>query len=176
MHGGEISGNRTNFGMGGGVYNGNPSYEGDGLFVITGGVVYGTEEPPGFAGPGSWDNYKNEDNGGRGGAFYILGGTVAWGRMGYYYLDENDHIAFKEDRRYYEEDKRGEPFVADISIGMPTIDPLYWGKDENGNDKYIPNIMMNEAYAKLDTNNDTIRVDPDDGVYINGIRKEDFNK
>jgi hypothetical protein len=177
MHGGEISGNKTNLGVGGGVYTGNPSYEDDGLFVITGGVVYGTTMPAGFHDPTNWDKYANVDNGGKGGAFYKLGGLVAWGRRGYYDLDENNAIRFNADKRYEEEDKKGEQFVADVSIGIPTIEMIDWG---NGDIK-VPNIKMDmdmdmdEAFVKLDTNNNTIEVDPYVGVYINGVLKIKFN-
>jgi hypothetical protein len=78
MHGGEISGNRTNAGMGGGVYNGNPGYDEDGIFIITGGVIYGNgdKQTPPAPNP-SLDNI-DRGGGSQGGALYILGGTVAW--------------------------------------------------------------------------------------------------
>jgi len=177
MHGGEISGNRANLGQGGGVYNGNAAYEDDGLFIITGGVIYGGKEkenmPVGFHDPDNWEKYANIDNGGgsKGGTFYLLGGLVAWGRRGYYYLDENDAIKFKADTRYEE----GKDFIADVAIGTPSIDMLYWGKDESGNDKYVPNIKMDQGLAKQENSNKTIKVDPDVGVYINGTLEVDFS-
>jgi len=175
MHGGEISGNRANLGQGGGVYNGNAAYEDDGLFIITGGIIYGgkNDMPVGFHDPTNWEKYANIDNGGgsKGGTFYLLGGLVAWGRRGYYYLDENDAIKFKADTRYEE----GKDFIADVAIGTPSIDMLYWGVDESGNDKYVPNIKMDEGLAKQENSNKTIKVDPDVGVYINGILEVDFS-
>jgi len=177
MHGGEISGNRANLGQGGGVYNGNAAYEDDGLFIITGGVIYGGKEkenmPVGFHDPDNWEKYANIDNGGgsKGGTFYLLGGLVTWGRRGYYYLDETDTIKFKPDTRYEE----GKDFIADVAIGTPSIVPLYWGKDELGNDKYVPNIKMDEGLAKQENSNKTIKVDPNVGVYINGILEVNFS-
>jgi hypothetical protein len=173
MYGGEISGNRANVGLGGGVYNGNPSYEDDGLFVITGGVIYGREKPADFPDSANWDEYANIDNGGgnRGGAIYLLGGMVAWGRKGYYDLDENDKPRFNPDTRPLE---KGKEFAADVSIGKPFVGQLYWGIDESGHEKYVPNIIMSEGIAKQDTTNKTIRVDPDVGVYIDGILDVDF--
>ncbi|MDR2701548.1 MAG: hypothetical protein LBB72_03870 [Spirochaetaceae bacterium] len=176
MHGGEISGNKTNLGVGGGVYTGNPSYEDDGLFVITGGIVYGTKKPnaPPYDAltDAEWEKLANTDNGGKGGAFYKLGGTVAWGRRGYYDVGENGQPRFNQDTR---EVKKGEQFVADISIGIPTIEMLDWGEDESGNVIKVPNIKMDEASVGQDTNNDTIEVDPNVGVYINGVLKAEFN-
>jgi hypothetical protein len=173
MYGGEISGNRANVGQGGGVYNGNSAYEEDGLFVITGGVIYGRDMPPDFHDPDNWDKYANIDNGGgsRGGAFYLLGGTVAWGRRGYYELDEDDNIVFIADTRF--EDGKLNLF-ADVAIGIPTFDQLVSETDEDGNPtKYVTNIRMSESIAKQDTSNKTIEVKTD-GVYIHGKREVVF--
>jgi hypothetical protein len=199
MHGGEISGNRTNMGMGGGVYTGNPAYEDDGVFVMTGGVVYGRDKPTNWdASLGAWETYANKDNGGgsQGGAFHVLGGIVAWGRRGYYDLDENDAIRYTPDTRYEDcladpdEDVRGKQFFPDISIGQPHIKT---SSDTEPEYIYIADgtLIMKQDFARIISkkqggSNETIEVVPvagtskvtgdpvGPGVYIEGDATVDF--
>jgi hypothetical protein len=204
MHDGEIYGNHTNFGMGGGVYNGNPGYEDDGIFIITGGTIYGnnTTDP----------TKANYDNGGQGGAFYILGGLVAWGRRGSYELVEdpvwkaltqkqkeeadprsqylnyttgNYVYTFVPDKKYESTiqqttNKVREPFTPYISIGKPSIGFIEWGKKYNGADIYMPTIDMvigdvdSPLQIKQGSSNKTLEV-RSDGVYIDDTLIADFN-
>ena len=98
MHGGEIAGNRADLGSGGGVYNGNSVYDEDGLFVITGGTIYGTNE-------GENSNIDNFT----GGSIYREGGVVAYGKLGYYTINAaGDGFDFFSDNRI-------------ISIGIPVF-------------------------------------------------------
>jgi hypothetical protein len=205
MHGGEIYGNHTNFGMGGGVYNGNPGYEDDGIFVITGGTIYGTDNPT--------DKTKeNYDNGGQGGSFYILGGLVAWGRRGYYELVEdpvwktltpeqkkdadprsqylkngtgNYVYTFVPDKKYENtmdltNNKKREPFTPDISIGKPEIDFIDWGGKYNGVDIKMPTLKMDigdvDSTPKIKQGNSNSTLEVrSNGVYVDGTLIADFN-
>jgi hypothetical protein len=175
MHGGKISGNKTNAGMGGGVYNGNPGYEDDGLFIITGGIVYGNGEKLEPPAPTSNDNI-DRGGGSQGGAFYLLGGTVAWGRRGYYDLDGSGSVRFNPDTRYEDgldiskpnkEDMRGRQFIPDIAIGKASKGTIW--------ETSVPTIEMDQDFAKQKTSsNNTIEVKPNDGVYINGNKEVSF--
>ncbi|MDR0486858.1 MAG: hypothetical protein LBG91_01290 [Treponema sp.] len=123
MHGGEIYGNKTNIGNGAGIYNGSPGYDEDGIFVITGGVIYGAEMPAGFDAnrpSTAWDIYKNVDRGGSGGSFYVLGGQVVWGRRGYYELVEGPDWQWMT-----QEQRKAEPLKQFIKTGSGETDFMY---------------------------------------------------
>jgi hypothetical protein len=192
MYGGEIYGNTANIGLGGGVNNGTASNTYAGTFHMTGGIIYGLEPPENLSmieDPKqeyynvNWATYKNEDHGsgGVGGTFYVVGGTLAWGRRGYYYL-ENGLIRFKPDTRYEKGIADGiEPekriYFADVAAGIPKPVNIY-DKNEQGDLIPVPTIEMgmDGIFAKLKNSNKTIRVDPDYGVYLDGIRVVTFSE
>jgi hypothetical protein len=123
MYGGEIYGNRTNVGNGAGIYNGSPGYDEDGMFVITGGVIYGDIMPTDFHTPGEWEKYRNsekEGRGGSGGSFYILGGQVVWGRRGYYELVEAPGWQWMT-----QDQKIADPLAQFIKTGTGPTDYMY---------------------------------------------------
>jgi hypothetical protein len=177
MHGGKISGNKTNAGMGGGVYNGNPGYEDDGIFIITGGTVYGNGDKQEPQVPNTSLDNIDRGGGSQGGAFYILGGTVAWGRRGYYDLDGSGNLRFNPDTRYEDglsnpgKEMRGRQFIPDITIGKHKKIEI----DSDGKGNMVYTTDMDHDFAKQKTSsNNTIEVKPNDGVYINGAREVNF--
>jgi hypothetical protein len=145
MFDGEIYGNTARVGLGGGVYNGNPTDEDFGTFVMLGGIIEGSYNG-GAGGTVVPLERRNRDNanaspaGGMGSAAHLIGGRFLLGRLGSWNLQEDGNHTFTPrelrlnplgvreientgirivDTGHEQYDPYSLPFVMDVSVGAP---------------------------------------------------------